>query len=141
MISTRLLFQGAASAKVVLSAFLFGCAAAHDQRSLEWAAECPDLYSQISREPEADADARFREGDRRYIAMLEPGFFLPGINDERRTREVMALGRDGAVKLNGTGDIVNEDTCLSFHYDALEYAMKFNRRMIQLVDGIGAPTP
>jgi len=92
---------------------------------------CPRLYQQISNRPEQDARERVRQGDRRVIATLEPGFEAPGLSDEQAIA-TLTRGPSAYRTLEGTGDLVDQNSCFDFHNDTPHYMERYNREVLKL---------
>jgi hypothetical protein len=92
---------------------------------------CPGLYAQISNNPEADAQDRFRSGDKRYITTSGQGYGIAGLPKEA-IDEAVARGRASIRTLEGLDDVIGPDTCFDFVMDAPEYNQRYNMEIWRL---------
>ena len=101
-------------------------------------AACPELYEQISFTPEVDAEVNFREGDPRLIVVHGVGSEILGGPSEIEDT-ALECGRRCLVRIGeGLGDVIDENTCLSFQWDAREFARRYNAKMFSLTRGVRA---
>lgn len=96
------------------------------------ASECPGEYAQISNQPEADALASIRRGERRLLANADGvGFIAPGVPPDE-TERLLATRPPSFRLLTGFQDAITADSCIAFRGDGLVYMERFNRAMLRL---------
>lgn len=92
---------------------------------------CRDLYSQISDQPEEDAQRAFSGGDRRYLSGTDSGFAAPGLS-KRELDQIIRLSPVPVRFLQGFEDHADVNPCLQFAVDGGMYMERFNREIARL---------